>query len=128
MEVAVGAHKLADGLTSDHRFTLGAQIRRSSTSVPSNIAEGHAHRGNRIFLRHVRIAIGSIAELDTQIEIVVRLRLVGELASAELLNEIVRTRQMLYGLEKALARRLIKSVATAIGTLAALASCFALLI
>ncbi len=69
MDLAVAAHDAASRLPATQRFELGSQIRRSATSVPSNVAEGHAHRGNRTFLRHVRIALGSLAELDTQVEL-----------------------------------------------------------
>ena len=78
MQVAVMAHEIANQFPAEQRYALGAQIRRSSTSIPSNIAEGHAHRGMRSFLRHVRIALGSRAELDTQLEIASRLNLVGQ--------------------------------------------------
>ena len=69
MDLADAAFDLSEQLPSTLRFDLGSQIRKSATSVPSNIAEGHAHRGERTFLRHVRIALGSLAELDTQLEL-----------------------------------------------------------
>src|SRR5262245_50743059 len=74
MHLAVTVYSLAATLPRDVRFELGSQLRKAACSVPSNVAEGHAHRGNRTFLRHVRIALGSLGELDTQIELAVRLR------------------------------------------------------
>ena len=59
MDLAVAAHKLAASLPAAERFELGSQLRRSATSVPSNIAEGHAQRGDRVLLHHIRIALGS---------------------------------------------------------------------
>ena len=46
------------------RFELTSQLRRAARSVPTNIVEGHDQFGPRPFLRHVRIALGSLAEVD----------------------------------------------------------------
>ena len=112
MELAVAAHEVAARLPAEHRFGLGSQIRRSATSVPSNVAEGHAHRSDRSYLRHVRIALGSLFELDTQLELSRRLGLTAaqdfEIAQAA----IARTGQVLHGLQRALRRRFYQSVAT----------------
>lgn len=60
----------------DHeRFGLVSQMRRSAISVPSNIAEGAARRSTSELLRFLSIARGSLAELDTQLQISRRLAL-----------------------------------------------------
>jgi four helix bundle protein len=51
------------------QFGLTTQIRRSSVSIASNIAEGAARRGKREFIQYLYVAAGSARELDTQIEI-----------------------------------------------------------
>lgn len=50
-------------------FGLTSQIRRSAVSIPSNFAEGFGRKGNNEFLRFIRIAIGSLYECQTQLEI-----------------------------------------------------------
>ncbi len=51
----------------DHeRYGIQSQMRRAAVSVPSNIAEGQAHRSHKDFIRFLRLARGSIAELQTQ--------------------------------------------------------------
>ncbi|MGE5249254.1 MAG: four helix bundle protein [Bacteroidota bacterium] len=48
-------------------YALGDQIRRAAVSVPSNIAEGQARKVPAEFRRFIHIALGSLAELDTQL-------------------------------------------------------------
>jgi len=107
MLVAVVAHTIADRFPAVQRFALGAQIRRAATSIPSNVAEGHAHRGRRIYLHHVRIALGSLAELDTQVELALRLNLIDRQQLHDITSELARCGQLLHGLERALANRTI---------------------
>lgn len=57
----------------DELFGLTSQIKRAVVSIPSNIAEGAGRKGPREFKRFLYIAMGSASELDTQIEIAVRL-------------------------------------------------------
>jgi four helix bundle protein len=52
------------GFPRHERFELTSQLRRAVRSVPANLVEGHGLFGTRNFLRHVRIAQGSLAEVD----------------------------------------------------------------
>jgi four helix bundle protein len=112
MELAVVAHEVAAQLPTEQRFELGSQIRRAATSVPSNVAEGHAHRSDRSYLRHVRIALGSLFELDTQLELACRQGLIETQDLQSPRAAIARTGQLLHGLQRALRRRFYTSVAT----------------
>jgi four helix bundle protein len=105
MDLAVDVYQVTDGLPQVERFVLTAQIRRSAISVPSNIAEGHAHRGDRTYLRHVRIALGSVAELDSQLELAQRLKFITAQQVSQVAQGIARTGQMLHALERSLERR-----------------------
>jgi four helix bundle protein len=102
MDLAVTAHSLAGQLPPTHRFELASQMRRSATSIPSNIAEGHSQRGDRVFLRHVRIALGSLADLETLVEIAIRSKLLDQGSVRSLRIEVARTGKLLHGLRRTL--------------------------
>ncbi len=73
MKLVEEVYKITDQLPGEEKFSLTRQIRRAAVSVPANIAEGYGrfHRGD--YIHHLSIAMGSLQELDTQIEIAVRL-------------------------------------------------------
>jgi four helix bundle protein len=56
-------------------FGLTTQLRRCAISIPSNIAEGAARNSSREWVQFLGIACGSLAELETQIELAIRLGL-----------------------------------------------------
>ena len=58
----------------EETYVLTAQTHRAAISVPSNIAEGAARNFGRELYRHLGIAIGSLAELETQLELAIRLK------------------------------------------------------
>jgi len=68
MEVVVNVYQLTKTFPQSEIYGLTNQIRRSSVSIPSNIAEGHV-RPTKDYARFLKIAMGSVAELETQIEI-----------------------------------------------------------
>ncbi len=59
---------------SEEMYGLVAQARRSAVSVPSNIAEGYARNSTQDYIRFLRVAMGSLYELQTQLEISVNLK------------------------------------------------------
>ena len=85
-------------LPPTERFELNPQMRRASVSVPSNIAEGQASGADGLYIRHLRIACGSLGELSTQVEIARRLSLLPQTQTTHLEEHIARTGQVLHGL------------------------------
>lgn len=63
----------SNSFSSEETFGLSAQIRRSAISIPSNIAEGYGRNQTRDYIRFLQISSGSLYELQTQIEIALRL-------------------------------------------------------
>lgn len=62
-------------------YGLTSQMRRAAISVPSNIAEGAARKGDNEFIRFLSINRGSLSELDTQIIIAKELGYLSDEAS-----------------------------------------------
>ena len=73
MDLVEESYKITMLLPKDESFGLASQIRRAAVSIPSNIAEGQARHTKKEFLNFLSIARGSKAELDTQIQICIRL-------------------------------------------------------
>jgi len=109
-QLAMTIVELTYRLTADfpdaERFGLASQMRRAAVSVPSNLAEGQAVRSARWSLRFVVTAIGSVAELETQLEIALRLHFTKVAAVHDLQHAIERLRQILYGLRREKQQRL----------------------
>ena len=62
-------YKATSTFPKEEMFGLTSQIRRSSVSIPSNIAEGSGRESSKDFLRFLYISLGSIFEMQTQLEI-----------------------------------------------------------
>lgn len=69
MRLTLSIYKLTSNFPDHERFGLTSQMRRCAVSVPSYIAEGHARLSTREYVRHVSIALGSLAELETQLHL-----------------------------------------------------------
>jgi four helix bundle protein len=79
-------------------FALTQQLRRAAVSVPSNLAEGHGRSSRKEFHQYVSHARGSLAEVETQLEIAESLGYLNRRKSAELLNKASEIARMLNGL------------------------------
>lgn len=66
-------YRLTSTFPKEEMFGLTSQMRRAAVSVPSNLAEGAARNGTKELLHFLGIATGSLAELDTQLELATRL-------------------------------------------------------
>jgi four helix bundle protein len=100
MDLVESIYKTTAAFPGEERFGLTSQMRRCSVSIPSNLAEGAARNTRKLFSNHVSIALGSAAELETQLEIAQRLNFTnsGELPLPQT-REIIR---LLIALRKSL--------------------------
>jgi four helix bundle protein len=76
MTLAEDVYRAASMLPSSELYGLSSQLRRSSVSIPANIAEGFSRHSRARYRFHVAIALGSQAELQTHLELARRLRLI----------------------------------------------------
>jgi len=67
IKLAKAVYKLTEKFPRNEIYALSDQIRRAAVSVPSNIAEGQARKAPGDFRRFQYIALGSLAEIDTQL-------------------------------------------------------------
>jgi four helix bundle protein len=64
MTLAAGCYRLTRSLPKEEMFGFTSQIRRSAASIPANIAEGHGRENTQSFIQYLRIAQGSLKELE----------------------------------------------------------------
>jgi four helix bundle protein len=86
-------YELTEQFPSEERYALTSQMRRAVVSIPSNIAEGRCRSTKKDFCQFLHIALGSAAELETQIEIAKRIPKTSRISYAEaeaLLTEIMK--------------------------------------
>jgi len=114
MTVVEQTYRLTAFLPSSERFGLCSQMRRAAVSIPSNVAESHGRGVQRGCVYFLNVALGSNAELDTQLEAARRLRFVSPEQARDLQGSIDRVRQLLYGLRREKERQIATPVVSAL--------------
>ena len=112
MNVVEAMHAASSTFPADGRFGLTSQLRRAAVSIPSNIAEGHARASTRDFLRFLSMAMGSLAEVRTQLLIAERLWFIASVAVEPMLSQIDTVGRLLRGLMKSLNIKLSQPLAS----------------
>jgi four helix bundle protein len=105
MDLVQEVYRVTGSFPEGERFGLVGQMRRSAVSIPSNLAEGLARRNDGEIVQFIHIAMGSVSELDTQMELCRRLGFSssGELAKVEEL--LARVDKLLIGLRNHIQRK-----------------------
>jgi four helix bundle protein len=101
MQFAIDTYGITSGFPRNELYGLTSQLRRAAIAIPSNIAEGH-QQGAKAYAHYVVVALGSLAEAETQLELAKRLRFVAEQDATSLQELANRTRQLLHGLKRSL--------------------------
>jgi four helix bundle protein len=78
MELVTAIYKVTSKFPEEEKYGLTSQLRRSSVSIPSNISEGFGRNSQGDFKRFVNISMGSLFELQTQIEVARNLEFLSE--------------------------------------------------
>lgn len=90
VELAETVYRVTARFPKSELFALTSQMRRAAVSIPSNIAEGRARNSSREFLHFLSISRGSLAELETQLELAIRLDYAGsDLHAARTQTEVL---------------------------------------
>ena len=98
MEIVMDVYKLTESFPEGEKYGLTSQMRRCAVSIPSNIAEGAARNTNKEFVNFLHIAQGSLAELETQLEISLRLKLIGKDFWVVIDSKLLEEDKMMSGL------------------------------
>lgn len=69
MTMVTEVYRLSRRFPKDELYSLTSQVRRCAVSIPSNIAEGFGRHATKDYIRFLRMSMGSLCELQTQIEI-----------------------------------------------------------
>src|SRR5262247_3173554 len=101
MDFAINLYQLTRDFPQEELYALTAQLRRAAVSAPSNIAEGAAGRTRQQFSNYLSNAIGSLNEIDTQLELALRLRYLPNADYERLYQALDECLGLTYGLRKA---------------------------
>ena len=96
MDLVSNIYKITESFPNKEIYCLTNQIRRSVISIPSNIAEGAARSSKKEFIQFLYIALGSLAELETQLMIAHRSKYLNNLDT--LSNELKFVQKLINGL------------------------------
>lgn len=89
-------YKLTESFPSEEKFGVISQIRRASSSIPTNIAEGCGFNSDKQFVRFLSIALGSASEIEYLILLSYELKFIEEEIYNELTQEVIEIKKMLY--------------------------------
>ena len=110
LTLAVQTYRLTASFPRHERYGLSSQMTRAAVSVGSNISEGCGRQGDRAMIAFLHQAMGSLNELEFQLEVAKRLAYFTESDAAAVLTTLRGTRRMLARLLVALRKRLAQSV------------------
>ena len=102
MDLAVNCYQSTATFPKHELYGLTSQLRRAAASIPANIAEGRGRRHTREYIHHLSIAAGSLAELETHLELAARLGYLEGHATIPLFEQCSEIGKMLNGLTRSL--------------------------
>lgn len=103
MQLITQIYLLTKKLPKEETYGLISQVRRSSISIPSNIAEGYGRNSSNDYIRFLQIANGSLYELQTQLEVCLNLKYISEAEFSTIYEQSREIERMLGSLIRKLA-------------------------
>jgi four helix bundle protein len=101
-KIVLGIYRATALFPKSEVYGLTAQMRRASVSIPSNVAEGFNRFHNKEYRQFLYVALGSCAELETQVEIACDLGYLGQVEYGPLVEQLDHETRMLRNLIKKL--------------------------
>lgn len=98
MQLVKEIYRATESFPRHELYGLANQLRRAAVSIPSNLAEGAARNSRKEFHQFIGTARGSLAEVETQVEIARDLSYVQEPVASDLLVRVAEVGRMLSGL------------------------------
>ena len=97
VDLAVKVYQVTTEFPNEEKFGITSQMRRSSVSIPSNIAEGTAKNTSKAVLNSLDISLGESFELETQAIIAQRVGLLDQKTFDELEGDLSEVQRMIHG-------------------------------
>lgn len=95
-------NKQTEDFPKTEQYGLTSQIRRSTVSISSNIAEGAGRSSQKEFNQFLHIATGSSYELETQLTISRNLQFINQVDYKNIKDKLIEIQKMIYALRKSL--------------------------
>ncbi|RZK59991.1 MAG: four helix bundle protein [Pedobacter sp.] len=102
MKIAKSVYLVLNSFPSSEKFGLISQISRCSISVPSNIAEGSSRSSNKEFAHFLSISLGSLFELETQLQLSIDLNFLNQIGIEKLTLDIIQLQKKISTFKKTL--------------------------
>jgi four helix bundle protein len=102
MELVVSVYKLSKSFPKEELYCLTSQLRRAAVSIPANIAEGQGRRSKTEFRQFLGHARGSLLELDTHLELALRLEYLNSKEHASIQEQLREVGRIMNGLLRSL--------------------------
>lgn len=100
MNLVVNTYQLLDKFPKEEMYQLNSQIKRAAVSIPSNIAEGSGRKTEKEFSYFLFVAHGSACELDTEVNLSMRLGYISEENYESISQEIEEVKLMILSFER----------------------------
>ncbi len=102
VDLAINVYEVTNSFPDEEKYGITSQLRRSSVSISSNIAEGSGRNTPKDFSKFLSISYGSTCELETQLIIANRAGYLDQDRLIQLTNQIIEIQKMNYALKKSL--------------------------
>lgn len=105
MELVTSIYELCKHFPKDETYGLAQQIKRAAVSVPSNIAEGNRRNSTKEYIQFLRIALGSLGEVETQCEVAANVGFVSREAILPILENADKIGRSILILQRSLEKK-----------------------